>query len=108
VVSVSLNLRKQVRRIRDRHHGADTESLPAAAAGEADPALWSAVRREVDALPDRMRVILIMHDLEGYTHAEIADALRIAEATSRVHLTRARQRVRARLARVGITGVDHG
>jgi RNA polymerase sigma-70 factor (ECF subfamily) len=41
---------------------------------------------------------LIMHDIEGYTHAEIADHLGIAEGTSKSRLFDARGRLRQALA----------
>jgi RNA polymerase sigma-70 factor (ECF subfamily) len=41
---------------------------------------------------------LIMHDIEGYTHAEIAEFLGIAEGTSKSRLFDARGRLRQALA----------
>lgn len=49
----------------------------------------SSVRREV----------LLLHDLEDWTHAEIARALGISELMSRYHLSVVRRSMRARLAR---------
>ncbi|MBK9255799.1 MAG: RNA polymerase sigma factor [Saprospiraceae bacterium] len=42
-------------------------------------------------LPDMQRIIFNLHAVEGYSHAEIAAMLDIAESSSRVYLTRARQ-----------------
>jgi RNA polymerase sigma-70 factor (ECF subfamily) len=39
-----------------------------------------------------------MHDIEGYTHAEIAESLGIAEGTSKSRLFEARAKLRAALA----------
>ena len=39
-----------------------------------------------------------MHDIEGYTHAEIAESLGIAEGTSKSRLFDARGRLRHALA----------
>jgi DNA-directed RNA polymerase specialized sigma24 family protein len=39
-----------------------------------------------------------MHDLEGYTHAAIADVLKIAEGTSKTRVAHARARLRDALA----------
>jgi RNA polymerase sigma-70 factor, ECF subfamily len=63
----------------------------------ADPRLVERVRQAIDALPDRRRVVFVMHDLEGYTHGEIGEVLEIAEGTSRAHLHRARAELRAAL-----------
>jgi RNA polymerase sigma-70 factor (ECF subfamily) len=38
-----------------------------------------------------------MHDLEGFSHGEIAEALGVAEGTSKARLSRARSRLRETL-----------
>lgn len=57
------------------------------------------VRRLILALPEGYRAVFNLHEVEGYTHVEIAAALGITAATSRSQLTRAkallRQRIRA-------------
>jgi RNA polymerase sigma-70 factor (ECF subfamily) len=42
--------------------------------------------------------VLTLHDIEGFTHGEIAARLGIAEGTSKATLFKARRAVRARLA----------
>ncbi len=44
------------------------------------------------------REIVLLHDLEGWTHAEIAAALDVSEVMSRQHLFQARQKLRTQLA----------
>ena len=51
----------------------------------------------VASLPEEFRWVIVMHDVEGFTHAEIAVALSISEGTSKSRLSRARQRLRAML-----------
>jgi len=51
----------------------------------------------IAALPPRFRQVLVLHDIEGFTHEEIADALGLVPGTSKSQLARARQRVRAML-----------
>ena len=46
------------------------------------------------ALADGYREIVVLHDVHGYTHSEIADLLGIDEGTSRSQLSRARQILR--------------
>lgn len=53
----------------------------------------------VDALPEVLRSVLVMRDVEGMTSLETADALGIEEGTVRVRLHRARGRLKADLAR---------
>jgi RNA polymerase sigma-70 factor, ECF subfamily len=56
------------------------------------------VRRAIDALASRYKTVVVMHDLEGYTHDEIGAALGITPAASKVRLSRARQKLRHVLA----------
>ncbi len=62
-----------------------------------DPARAMTLDRAVGTLPPRYRAVLMLHDVAGLTHAEIAAALAIDEGTSKSQLSRARQRLRARL-----------
>jgi len=48
-------------------------------------------------LDPEKREVVLLHDLENWTHAEIAQALNISEVHSRQHLFRARQTLRAKL-----------
>jgi len=43
------------------------------------------------------REVVLLHDLEGWTHVEIAEALDISVVMSRQHLFQARRKLRARL-----------
>lgn len=49
-------------------------------------------------LPAGARAVFILHDVEGYQHAEIGERLSIAEGTSKAHLFRARRLLREMLA----------
>ena len=51
----------------------------------------------VNALPAELRRVLVLKEMEGYSHAEIAALLGISPVTSRVRLFRAVRRVRQRL-----------
>jgi RNA polymerase sigma-70 factor, ECF subfamily len=48
-------------------------------------------------LDDDKRSVVLLHDLENWTHAEIAQTLNISEVHSRQHLFRARQILRTKL-----------
>ncbi|MDX1503543.1 MAG: RNA polymerase sigma factor [Thermoanaerobaculia bacterium] len=56
------------------------------------------VERALAALPGGYREVMVLHDLYGYTHREIAATLEIAEGTSKSQLARARARLRELLA----------
>ena len=64
----------------------------------AAPDLRSGMRAAIAALPLSSRRIFIMHDVEGFTHEEISDALGVAVGTSKSQLSHARRKLRAALA----------
>ena len=55
------------------------------------------LERAVRELPNGFRQVLVLHDVYGYTHEEIAALLGIEPGTSKSQLARARQRVRERI-----------
>jgi RNA polymerase sigma-70 factor (ECF subfamily) len=57
------------------------------------------LERAIAALPDGQREVFVLHDLEGFTHEEIATRLGIVPGTSKSQLSRARAALRARMAR---------
>lgn len=67
-------------------------SLPPESAGMREALLSALAGLDVEE-----REVVLLHDLEGWTHAEIARALAISEVHSRQHLFRARQALRAKL-----------
>lgn len=56
------------------------------------------VHRALASLADGYRTVLVLHDIEGYTHEEIGALLGIAPGTSKSQLSRARSAMRARLS----------
>ncbi|HUQ80562.1 MAG TPA: sigma-70 family RNA polymerase sigma factor [Gemmatimonadaceae bacterium] len=52
----------------------------------------------IAALPAGYRAVLVLHDIEGFTHDEIGAQLGITAGTSKGQLFKARRAVRARLA----------
>jgi len=52
------------------------------------------LERAIAALPGHQRAVLVLHDVEGFTHAEIGHQLGMAEGTSKATLSRARQALR--------------
>jgi len=55
----------------------------------------------IAALPDGYRTVLVLHDVEGFTHEEIGARLEISANTSKSQLSRARRAVRIALAEHG-------
>ena len=48
----------------------------------------------ISKLPPNARLVLVLHDIEGYRHEEIAEQLGIAVGTSKAQLHRARKLLR--------------
>jgi len=64
-------------------------------------ALGLDLERAVATLPPRARAVLVLHDIEGWKHEEIAAELGMAVGSSKAQLHRARNLLRKRL------GEDH-
>jgi RNA polymerase sigma-70 factor, ECF subfamily len=60
-------------------------------------ALGERLRQALAELPARRRMAVVLFDVEGYSHAEIAVILRIPEGTVRSEVFHARRRLRALL-----------
>ncbi|HEY3357172.1 MAG TPA: sigma-70 family RNA polymerase sigma factor [Polyangia bacterium] len=59
-----------------------------------DPALRARIERAMAALPAGYRAVLVLHDVEGLNHEEIAEVLGCRVGTSKSQLHKARQRMR--------------
>ncbi|HEU4587771.1 MAG TPA: RNA polymerase sigma factor [Gemmatimonadales bacterium] len=97
-VSVALNGMRRARRREAREVLLDETLEVAAPTREADPDLKARMAQAIDELPDGYRTVFLMHDVEGFTHDEIAEALGMQPGTSKARLFRARARLRAALA----------
>lgn len=60
-------------------------------------ALSMDLEQAVASLPPRARAVLVLHDVEGWKHEEIADMLGMAVGSSKAQLHRARGLLRARM-----------
>ena len=96
--SVILNGLRKVQRIRGRELGGDTLPDVPTTRREAEPDLKRRLAEAIDGLPDGYRMVFVMHDVEGYTHEEIAASLGIQPGTSKAQLFRARGKLREQLA----------
>jgi RNA polymerase sigma-70 factor (ECF subfamily) len=57
------------------------------------------LERAIERLPEGYRTVLVLHDVEGFTHEEISRQLEIAVGTSKSQLFDARRAMRAMLQR---------
>ena len=57
------------------------------------------LEQAIAKLPERARTVLVLYDIEGYSHAEIAEMADMAVGSSKAQLHRARKLVREELDR---------
>jgi RNA polymerase sigma-70 factor, ECF subfamily len=55
-----------------------------------DPGVRMDLDRAIQRLPNGARIVFVLHDIEGYAHAEIAERMGIKENTCKAQLHRAR------------------
>jgi RNA polymerase sigma factor (sigma-70 family) len=97
-VNVALSDRR-IRVRRARFESSLDEKAERTAVGQRD--VDSADHRDLEnaiaKLPERARTVLVLFDIEGYGHAEIADITGMAEGSSKAQLHRARKLLRKEL-----------
>lgn len=91
---------------RERLRGAflSEADIPEIAAAPADDERLT-IAQLLYRLPAGYRAVLVLHDVEGFTHREIAALLEIEEGTAKSQLSRARRVLRSWLA--GARGTNH-
>jgi RNA polymerase sigma-70 factor (ECF subfamily) len=80
-----------------------SNEIPLPVAAEASrpadrPVLRIELERALRRLPPGMRQVLVLHDVEGYTHDEIAEVMGITSGTSKSQLFKARAKMREMLS----------
>jgi RNA polymerase sigma-70 factor, ECF subfamily len=81
---------------RPRHEG-DEEALaklPAPEVSDTDPSLSQRLERALAHLPAGYRAVLVLHDIHGMNHEEVAEILGCQVGTSKSQLHKARARMR--------------
>jgi RNA polymerase sigma-70 factor (ECF subfamily) len=97
-VSIALNGMRKVKRIQGRTETIDNVPSLAAEAFRFTGDLKARLHAAIDALSEKLRPVFVMHDVEGYTHEEIAGSLGIPIGTSKARLFDARAKLRVALA----------
>jgi RNA polymerase sigma factor (sigma-70 family) len=96
LTGIAVNCWRELQRGRARFVSFEEDGVPAGP----EPARLNGdyhrldLERAIARLPGGCREVLILHDLEGYTHAEIGGLLGIETGTSKSQLHRARRSVR--------------
>jgi RNA polymerase sigma-70 factor (ECF subfamily) len=94
--AIALNVCRAAFRRRDAGWLESSDVEPAAPAGS--PEARIDLERALALLPPGYRTVLLLHDLEGYRHEEIAGLLGTSAGTSKSQLSRARRALRHLLA----------
>jgi RNA polymerase sigma-70 factor, ECF subfamily len=97
-LSLASNLRRKHRRHDREVDLSAADRVAAPPTPRADPDLRERMTAAIDQLPEIYRTTFVMHDVEGYTHAEIAEVLGVAEGTCKSRLFIARGMLRNALA----------
>jgi RNA polymerase sigma-70 factor (ECF subfamily) len=84
------------------------DELPAPAPPPGDPQLRDRLQAALARLPGGYRAVLVLHDVEGLQHEEIAEVLGCRVGTSKSQLHKARAKMRELLATSGISGSGDG
>jgi RNA polymerase sigma-70 factor (ECF subfamily) len=90
-------VRLALSRLRKKRHVPLEESADLAVV-TADPVNRVAVQRALSELSPALRAVLVLKELEGFSHAEIASMLGISVSASEVRLHRALRQLRAALS----------
>jgi RNA polymerase sigma-70 factor, ECF subfamily len=84
------------RKVRDADELTEMVAMPFRDPGEADE-LRMRLSEAIGHLTERQRSVIVMHDVEGFTHGEIGHMLGIPEGTARSDLHHARATLRGLL-----------
>jgi len=58
------------------------------------------IKKVIDELPDKYRMVLMLYLIEGYDHQEISEILDISEMASRTQLSRGKTKLQERLKEI--------
>ena len=92
-VNVILGRRQSLGTYRDRFEAGDADVIPFATRRDR-PDLRVDFDAAIRTLPAGAREVFVLHDIEGYTHEEIATRLSVTAGTSKSQLHRARMSLR--------------
>lgn len=101
VANAALDIARR-RKVRDADELPETLSSPHRDPAEADE-LRARLAQALSTLGERQRSVIVLHDVEGYKHAEIGTLLGIPEGTARSDLHHARAHLRRLLGNLRST-----
>lgn len=95
-VTVRTALMKRRSEDRRRQDALDDAALVPERQGAIDPTDRLAIRAAIEALPRELRVVFVLKEVEGYSHAEVGQFLGITSGASAARLFRAWQALHQR------------
>ena len=95
VILTGLRKRKRVQDVESTRDDLEWVAQPVTAS---DPDLKRSIDRAVGGLDENHRLVFVMHDMEGFTHQEIATAVDAPVGTIKARLSRARHKLRDALS----------
>ena len=98
VANAALDVTRR-RKVRDADELPETVASPFRDPAESQE-LRTRLKEALDTLPARQRAVIVLHDVEGFKHAEIGKLLEIPEGTARSDLHYARSHLRRVLGEV--------
>jgi RNA polymerase sigma-70 factor (ECF subfamily) len=105
LTSIAANIAKERRRTLHRRSSREApDEGNALAAARAPTGTFAAeevmdLRVAIARLPRRARMVLVLHEIQGLTHAEVAEAMGITPGASKAQLNRARRLLKEDLSR---------
>ncbi len=107
LIGIAVNVCREWIRKRDRGREDPTDLEDAALFSEGSSSMRVTgtridLERSIAGLADGYREVLILHDIEGFTHQEIGEMLGTETGTSKSQLSRARRALRIALGRSGV------
>ena len=100
-VTTTMNGLRTIRRRSNRETSLEDAVEVPVTNRQADPDLKERLFAAIEALPEKFRLPVVLHDVEGFTHAEIADMTGVPEGTCKTRLMLGRQKLREALAVFG-------
>ncbi len=99
---IAVRIALRIKGRRRPQQSAEEEIVPDVPVTDEPPAehdFHAAVEQEIQRLPEKARLVFVLHTSEGMTHAEIARVMNINEGTSKSQLSYARSLLKKRLSR---------
>ncbi|UCH85388.1 MAG: sigma-70 family RNA polymerase sigma factor [Candidatus Latescibacterota bacterium] len=99
LLGIGLNIVRDHLRRHARTHILDIDDIPDPPGPMRIPDDRIDLERSIALLPDGYRMVLVLHDVEGMKHREIAEKLGISDGTTKSQLSKARKMLRGLLSK---------